>query len=102
MFSLSTLGLAYTSLCAVAAPGCSVDCNTFSAPNRRAEMIELYDSPAQRSDFDSYMRDISVTTRKRWLANLPPSVKSGERRKNVVQFRILRDGTVPKRLRYCG
>jgi TonB family protein len=97
MFSLSTLGLAYTSLCAVTAPRYERAAPTQdSAPKPSpAVMIELL-TPTEGADFNSYMHNIYLTTRKRWLANLPPSVKSGERGKNVVQFRILRDGTVPK------
>lgn len=53
-------------------------------------------TPTEGVDFNSYIHNAYMTTRKRWMANIPPSVRSGERGKNVVQFRILRDGTVPK------
>ena len=61
-------------------------------PSGTIEML----TPTQGVDFSSYMHHVFLTTRKQWLTHLPQSVKSGERGRNVVQFRILRDGTVPK------
>jgi TonB family protein len=58
-------------------------------------MIEML-TPTEGVNFNSYIHNVYLMTKKRWMANLPPLVKSGESGKNVVQFRILRDGTVPK------
>jgi TonB family protein len=47
-------------------------------------------------DFNSYLRDVYVSVKTRWFANMPPSLEKGQQGKNTVEFRVLRDGSVPK------
>ena len=53
-------------------------------------------TPTEGVDFNGYLRNVYVTTKKRWFANMPPSVARGQKGVNSVEFRILLDGTVPK------
>ena len=57
--------------------------------------IELL-TPTEGVDFNGYLRNVYRTTKKRWFANMPASVAKGNKGVNVVEFRILQDGTVPK------
>jgi TonB family protein len=53
-------------------------------------------TPTEGVDFNGYLRNVYRTTKKRWFANMPASVAKGNKGVNVVEFRILQDGTVPK------
>ena len=57
--------------------------------------IELL-TPTEGVDFNGYLRNVYVTTKKRWFAKMPASVAKGQKGVNSVEFRILQDGTVPK------
>ncbi len=57
--------------------------------------IELL-TPTEGVYFNEYLRTVYITTKKRWLANMPASVAKGQKGINSVEFRILQDGTVPK------
>ena len=46
-------------------------------------------------DFTSYLREVGVSVKKRWFANMPPSTEKGQQGINKVEFRVLRDGNVP-------
>lgn len=47
-------------------------------------------------DFNLYLRDVYLTVKKRWFAIMPGSIGKGQQGTNAVEFRILRDGRVPK------
>jgi hypothetical protein len=47
-------------------------------------------------DFNSYLRDVYLSVRKNWFANTPPSVEKGQQGTSTFEFRVLRDGSVPK------
>jgi TonB family protein len=47
-------------------------------------------------DFNGYLHNVYMAAKKRWLANMPPSVARGNKGITSVEFRILQDGTVPK------
>ncbi len=47
-------------------------------------------------DFNSYLRDVYISVKKRWFANMPPSVEKGQQGKNTVEFHVLQDGSVPR------
>jgi TonB family protein len=47
-------------------------------------------------DFSSYLRDVSLSVKKRWFANMPASVQKGQQGTNTVEFHVLQDGSVPK------
>jgi TonB family protein len=53
-------------------------------------------TPTEGIDLNGYLRNVYRTTNKRWFANMPESVGKGQKGVNVVEFRILQDGTVPK------
>lgn len=46
-------------------------------------------------DFNSYLRDVYLSVKKRWFANMPPSIEKGQRGRNTVEFHVLQDGSVP-------
>ena len=46
-------------------------------------------------DFNPYLRELYQAVKKRWFANMPPSIEKGQQGKNTVEFRVLRDGNVP-------
>ena len=48
------------------------------------------------ADLNNYLHNVYAATKKRWFANLPPSVARGNKGVDVVEFRALQDGTVPK------
>jgi hypothetical protein len=50
----------------------------------------------ERVDFNSYLRDVYLSVKKRWLTKLPPSIEKGQQGKNTVEFRVLQDGSVPR------
>jgi TonB family protein len=47
-------------------------------------------------DFNSYLRDVYLSVKKRWLTKMPPSIEKGQQGKNTVEFRVLQDGSLPK------
>ena len=47
-------------------------------------------------DFNSYIRDVYLSVKKRWFANMPPSVEKGQQGTNTIEFHVLQDGSVPK------
>jgi hypothetical protein len=47
-------------------------------------------------DFDSYLREVYISVKKRWFANMPPSIEKGQKGINAVEFRIMQDGNVAK------
>jgi TonB family protein len=53
-------------------------------------------SDTEGVDFNFYLRDVYLSVKKRWFANMPPSVEKGQQGTNTVEFRVLRDGTVPR------
>jgi TonB family protein len=46
-------------------------------------------------DFKPYIQAVYSTVSYRWMLAMPTSVQLGEQGRNVIKFRILRDGTVP-------
>jgi TonB family protein len=56
--------------------------------------IELL-TPTEGVDFNSYLHDLYMSIKTKWRASMPPSVRVGQRGVNIVQFRVLQDGTVP-------
>jgi TonB family protein len=69
--------------------------NAVSGVGRVLCTMELL-SDAEGVDFNFYLRDVYVSVRKRWYANMPPSIEKGQQGKNTIEFRVLRDGNVPK------
>jgi hypothetical protein len=48
-------------------------------------------------DFNDYLRDLYLSSvKKRWYANMPPSIEKGQQGTNTIEFRDLQDGSVPK------
>ena len=47
-------------------------------------------------DFTPYLQDVYLSVKRRWFANMPPSIERGQQGTNAVEFRIQRDGSVPK------
>jgi TonB family protein len=67
-----------------------------SAPSAHASSAIMMLSDSEGVDFNSYLRDTYLSVKKRWFANMPPSVEKGQQGTNTVEFRVLQDGTVPK------
>jgi TonB family protein len=57
--------------------------------------IELI-SDEEGVDFNPYLQQIYFEVKKRWFANMPPSIEKGQEGRNIVEFHVLRDGNVPK------
>jgi TonB family protein len=68
--------------------------NGSSVP-RGAAGIEMR-TDTEGVDFNSYLRDVYISVKKRWFANMPPSVEKGQQGKNTVEFHVLQDGSVPR------
>lgn len=47
-------------------------------------------------DFNSYLREVYLSVKKEWFANMPPSVEMGNQGVNTVEFRIQQNGNVPR------
>ena len=47
-------------------------------------------------DFNSTLQQAYRSVKDRWFANMPPDIEKGIQGVNKVEFRILRDGNVPK------
>jgi outer membrane biosynthesis protein TonB len=56
--------------------------------------IELL-TPTEGVDFSHYLARVLASVRRNWYAVIPESARLGERGKVVLQFRIMRDGSVP-------
>jgi TonB family protein len=66
------------------------------APHAKAAAgLELLTDP-EGVDFNTCLREIYLSVRKSWYEIMPPSVEKGNQGVNAVQFRILRDGSVPE------
>jgi TonB family protein len=53
-------------------------------------------SDTEGVDFNSYLRDVYLSVKKNWFANMPPSHERGQQGINKVELRVLQDGSVPK------
>ena len=55
-------------------------------------------TPTEGEDFEmsQYLAHLYRALKKRWLADMPPSVEKGQKGKNAVEFRVLQDGSVPE------
>jgi TonB family protein len=49
----------------------------------------------QGVDFNGYLLTVYLEVKKNWFATMPASVQLGDQGQNSVQFRILKDGTIP-------
>jgi len=61
----------------------------------QASNVQLLSDP-MGVDFTPYLRMILQTIRRNWMAVMPESVRLGRRGKVVIQFSIVRDGSVGK------
>lgn len=52
-------------------------------------------TPDQGVDFSNYFARVLASVKRNWYAVIPESARLGERGRVVLQFRILRDGSVP-------
>jgi TonB family protein len=68
--------------------------NSVSKAGRAGCTMELL-SDTNGVDFNPYLRELYQAVKKRWFANMPPSIEKGQQGKNTVEFRVLRDGNVP-------
>lgn len=57
--------------------------------------IELITDP-EGVNFNEYLRGVCLSVRQKWLENMPPSAVLGDQGINVVEFRILQNGSVPQ------
>jgi len=46
-------------------------------------------------DFNDYLRRVYLQVKKSWFVNMPAAVSLGQQGQNVIQFRIIKDGTIP-------
>ena len=53
-------------------------------------------SSAEGVDFRPYLHNVYGAVKKRWIASARPLVEKGEKGIDVVEVRILRDGSVPE------
>jgi outer membrane biosynthesis protein TonB len=52
-------------------------------------------TPDEGVDFSNYLDRVLASVRRNWYAVIPESARMGEKGRVVLQFRILRDGSVP-------
>jgi outer membrane biosynthesis protein TonB len=52
-------------------------------------------TPTEGVDFNSYLQRVYVTVKRNWFAVMPESVRLGDKGVVSLQFRIMRDGSVP-------
>jgi outer membrane biosynthesis protein TonB len=52
-------------------------------------------TPTEGVDFTNYLTRVLASIKRNWYAVIPESARLGERGRVVLQFRILRDGSVP-------
>jgi TonB family protein len=69
--------------------------STSPAKGRAASGIEML-TDTEGVDFNSYLRDVYLSVKKHWFANMPPSVEKGQQGTNTIEFHVLQDGSVPK------
>jgi len=53
-------------------------------------------TPTEGVDFSNYLARVLASIKRNWYAVIPESARLGERGRVVLQFRILRDGSVPQ------
>jgi TonB family protein len=52
-------------------------------------------TPTDGVDFSAYIKRLSSSVKKNWVALMPESARKGEKGKVIVRFRILANGTIP-------
>jgi outer membrane biosynthesis protein TonB len=52
-------------------------------------------TPTEGVDFSDYMKRVIASVRRNWYAVMPESAQLGDRGRVALQFRIMRDGSVP-------
>src|SRR6202140_48966 len=52
-------------------------------------------TPTEGVDFSDYMKRVGASVRRNWYAVMPESAQLGDRGRVALQFRIMRDGSVP-------
>jgi len=52
-------------------------------------------TPTEGVDFSNYLQRVYVTVKRNWFAVMPESVRLGDKGVVSLQFRIMRDGSVP-------
>jgi outer membrane biosynthesis protein TonB len=52
-------------------------------------------TPTEGVDFSNYLQRVYVTVKRNWFAVMPESVRLGDKGIVSLQFRIMRDGSVP-------
>jgi outer membrane biosynthesis protein TonB len=52
-------------------------------------------TPTEGVDFNDYLNRVYITVKRNWFAVMPESVRLGDKGVVSLQFRIMRDGTVP-------
>ncbi|HEV8383292.1 MAG TPA: TonB C-terminal domain-containing protein, partial [Candidatus Acidoferrales bacterium] len=52
-------------------------------------------TPDEGVDFTNYLDRVLASVRRNWYAVIPESARMGEKGRVVLQFRIMRDGSVP-------
>ena len=53
-------------------------------------------TPDQGVDFSGYLNQVVASVRREWLTIMPESARMGDRGRVVIDFRIMRDGFVPR------
>ena len=61
--------------------------NSVSKVGRAGCTMELL-SDTDGVDFNPYLRELHLAVKKRWFANMPPSIEKGQQGKNTVEFRV--------------
>jgi TonB family protein len=52
-------------------------------------------TPTEGVDFTSYLARVLASVQRNWYAVMPESARLGDQGRVVLQFRIMRDGSVP-------
>ncbi len=58
------------------------------------ETVEML-TPTEGVDFSNYLARVLASVKRNWYAVIPESARLGERGRVMIEFRILRDGSVP-------
>jgi len=74
--------------------GYGVGINLPPSPGVQGSALELKSDP-MGVDFRPYLARILQTIRRNWYAVMPESAQLGDRGRVALQFRIMRDGSVP-------
>ena len=53
-------------------------------------------TPDQGVDFSSYLNQVVTRVKKEWYTIMPESAQMGDRGRVVIDFKIMRDGSVPR------